>query len=106
MEVLKGKLRSYRKEQVVLTPHVMLKLLEREINKEMIVAHLLNPNKLIDFEEQRSKHSKEKKYKLIFELSSTRYLIIVATINKYINVVTVFIRYRKWRREKRMGVKK
>ena len=103
MEELKKKLKSYKKEQIVFTPHVKLKLMGREINEEIVCVHLLNPTRLIDFEEQKSKRLCERKYKLIFELSGTRYLVIVATVNKYINVITVFIRYRKWRHEKKTG---
>ncbi|HIJ99005.1 TPA: DUF4258 domain-containing protein [archaeon] len=105
MDEIKRKLLSYKKDQIFITPHVKLKLVEREIQEEMIYNNLLNPEKLVDFEEQKSKRAGERKYKLIFELSNARYFIIIVAINKYINVVTVFIRYRKWLKDKATGGK-
>lgn len=96
IEEIKKKLKSYTEEQIILKEHTMIRCIQREITKEMIVKQLLNPENLIDIIEQEAKYLVEKKYKLVFELSRNKSFIIVVTINKIINIVTVLIRYRKW----------
>ena len=96
IEEMKMKLKSYNEEQIILKEHTMIRCVQREITREMIVNQLLNPENLIDIIEQEAKYPEEKKYKLVFELSRNKSFIIVITINKIINIVTVLIRYRKW----------
>ena len=62
----------------------------------MVVEQLSNPENLIDIIEQKAKYPEERKYKLVFDLSRNKSFVIVITINKIINIVTVLIRYRKW----------
>jgi hypothetical protein len=96
IEEMKRKLKSYTEKQIILKEHTMIRCIQREITREMIVRQLLNPENLIDVIEQESKYSGEKKYKLVFELSRNKSFIIVVSINKIINTITVLIRYRKW----------
>jgi len=93
---MKKKLRSYSEGHIILKEHALIRCVQREITKEMIIKQLLNPENLIDIIEQEAKYAEEKKYKLVFELSRNKSFIIVISINKAINIVTVLIRYRKW----------
>ena len=93
---MKRKLKSYTEEQIILKEHTMIRCVQREITREMIIKQLLNPDNLIDIIGQEAKYAGEKKYKLVFELSRNKNFIIVISINKTINIVTVLIRYRKW----------
>ncbi len=98
LEELKTKLKSYSAEKIIFRGHALERGLEREISREFVLENLLTPEKLIDFIEEPSKISGEKKFKLVFEISNKKCLIVVAAINGFINVITVCIRYRKWMR--------
>jgi len=93
---MKRKLKSYTEAQIILKEHAMIRCAQREITKETVVKQLLNPENLIDVVEQEAKYVGEKKYKLVFELSRSKSFIVVISINKVINMVTILIRYRKW----------
>ncbi len=98
LEELKSKLKSCSPEKIIFRGHALERGFEREISKEFVVENLLNPEKLIDFIEEPSKIPGEKKFKLIFEISGKKSLIVVAALNGFINVITICIRYRKWMR--------
>lgn len=93
---MKQKLKSFSKEKIIFKGHALERSIEREISKDFVVENILNPEKLIDFVEEPSKFPNEKKFKLVFEISRNRSLIVVAGINEFINVITIVIRYRKW----------
>lgn len=96
---LKEKLREYEKEQIIFTSHTDIRAIEHELPAELIIGNLQNPENLIDFMEQKARNLGESKFKLIFRLSNTKFLIVVAVLNKSISIVTAFMRYRKWVRK-------
>ena len=102
LEDIKAKLRNYTEEQVVLNDHSLIKCFQREITKDMILDNLLNPERLIDMIEQEPKYAGERKFKLVFELSRNKNLVLVVATNKKLNIVTAIIRYRKWVRQVRL----
>jgi hypothetical protein len=96
LEEMKKKLKTYTEEQIILKEHTLIRCFQREITRELISTNLLNPEKLIDIIEEVSRYSGEKKFKLIFELSRNKSLIVIITVNKKLNIITSVIRYRKW----------
>jgi len=96
IEEIKKKLKTCTEDDIILKEHSLIKCFQRGITREMIIDHVLNPEKLIDMIEQEPKYLGEKKFKLIFEMSRNKSFIVVITINKKLNIVTTLIRYRKW----------
>lgn len=106
LEEIRKKLKTYTEDDIMLKEHALLKCFQREITREMIIDNLLNPEKLIDFIEEKSKFIGESKFKLIFELSRNKVFIIIVTVNKRLNVITAVVRYRKWVRAVKFEVRK
>ena len=71
-----------------------IRLLQRNIEKKIVEENLLNPEKLIDFTEENQNQQSRTKYKLIFELSNNRNLILIVAFGRNIIVITALIRYR------------
>ena len=95
LKALKEKLKTYSKDKILVKQHALVRLGQRRVSKEAVILHLQNPENLIDAIEEPALRQHEKKYKLVFDLTG-KSLIVVAALNKVINIVTVIYRYRKW----------
>ncbi|MBI4177486.1 MAG: hypothetical protein HY516_03905 [Candidatus Aenigmarchaeota archaeon] len=95
---LKNLLKGYKRPDVEFGSHSDIRIAERELEKEEVIRNLLNPENLIDFEEQPARREGERKFKLIFDKSNTSSLIIMAVLtpDHKIKVPTVINRMRKW----------
>lgn len=96
---MKRKLKKYATDDIIFSDHVLLRCKQRKISKKMIITNIKNPKKLICLHVQVLSN-RESKYKLIFEISNSRYLVVVVTIDGHIGVVTTWIMIKKW--EKRV----
>jgi hypothetical protein len=107
LEELKSKLKEYKENQIIFKPHAKHQLILREGNKKEVIANLLNPTKLFDFEEQEGKKG-DRIYKLYFEISNSRTMILpVIFKRKCLYILTYIMRHRLWKKkiEKRYGKK-
>jgi hypothetical protein len=102
IDELKGKLRTYSEEQIIIKEHTLIRCFQRGITRETIVGYITNPEKLVDAIEETAKYPGERKFKLVFEQSRNKNFIIVLTMNRKLNIVTSIIRYRKWVRQVRL----
>lgn len=93
LEEIKKKLKEYKPEDIILTHHTEIRLLQRNIERKIVEENILNPEKLIDFTEE---DAGKQKYKLVFGLSNNRNLILIAAFGRSMVIITALIRYRKW----------
>jgi len=99
LEELKEKLRKYKKEDIIITPHAELQALIREANLDEVKENVINPEKLVYVEEQKAKNPWEKKYNCYFaysKLFAHRYVIV---INRKIIIPTIIVINRDWQKE-------
>lgn len=93
---MKKKLKTYPEGKIRFKHHAEhVRMLEREIEKELILENIKNPENLIFCEEKKAKYKNERKFDLYFQLSGIRKLRVVVTINKYLNVITTLIIHRR-----------
>lgn len=93
LKEIKRKLKEYKQEDIILTHHTEIRLLQRNIERKIVEENILYPEKLIDFTEE---DAGKQKYKLVFELSKNRNLILIAAFGRSMVIITALIRYRKW----------
>jgi hypothetical protein len=55
LEEIKKKLKEYKPEDIILTHHTEIRLLQRNIPRKTVKENLLNPEKLIDFTEENQR---------------------------------------------------
>ncbi len=96
IEEIKKRLKEYKPEDIVLTHHTEIRLLQRNIERRIVEENILNPEKLIDVIDENQNQQSGIKYKLIFELSKNRNLVLIVAFDKNIIIITALIRYRKW----------
>lgn len=77
-------LRNYN--EVSYTDHAKKRCNVRSLPRKMIDENLLNPNKLINVKQEG-----ELKYKLYFELSHARTLMVIVSLHEKIKVITAKI---------------
>ncbi|MCD6495716.1 MAG: hypothetical protein J7K54_00415 [Candidatus Aenigmarchaeota archaeon] len=80
-ETIRKMLKNYK--HVTYTRHAELRCNVRGIDKSLVEKHLLNPNKLIHVKQEG-----ELKYKVYFELSHARTLMVVIALGEKIKVIT------------------
>ncbi len=61
LEELKQKLRTYNKDNIVISHHVKMQAFVREINIEEMKENIINPEKLVYAEKQEAKNQFFKK---------------------------------------------
>jgi len=95
---LKSKLRTFKKEDIVITYHAGLRARVRKINFEEVKENIVNPESLVHAEPQKAKHEGEEKYDCYFAVSkdfSHRYVLV---INGKVIIVTIIRINKSWQR--------
>ena len=99
IEELKKKLRSYKREQIQFNePHFTQQLNLRDGNKEEVINHILNPDKLV-YSYQEIGKCGDIIHCLHFDMSNTRTMripVIFKKDGKVLYIITYIIRYRSW----------
>ena len=98
LEGLKTKLRSYKKEDIIITKHADLQAYVREVNLEEVKSNIVNPVKLVHFEEQETKKKNEKKYDCYFALSDSFYHRYILILDGKVIIATIISVNRRWQR--------
>jgi hypothetical protein len=96
LEELKSKLSNYKKEEIIITNHAEEQAEFRRINLEEVKENIVNPQKLVYFEEQEAQKPSEKKYDCYFAYSDNFYHRYVIVINRKLIIVTIIRVNRKW----------
>ena len=84
--------------------HCLTRCNQRGINSKLIAENILNPEKLVDFEEMEASKilsKTEYKYKLIFQLSNARYLAVIVALDGEIEIITTYMKIVKWEKKVR-----
>ncbi|MBU0957733.1 MAG: hypothetical protein KKF56_02885 [Nanoarchaeota archaeon] len=98
LENFRIKLRSYRKEDIIITDHAEVRAILREIDLEEIRNNIINPDKLVYVEEQKADKLNEEKYGCYFAYSEKYCHKYVLVINRKVIIVTIIIINRDWQK--------
>ncbi len=98
LEKLKEKFKTYKKEDIIFTDHAETQAIVRDIDLEEVKKNILNPVKLVYFEEQPALKKTEKKYNCYFGYSKKLCHRYALTINSKIIIVTIIKINRDWQR--------
>ena len=98
LEELKVKLRSYKKEDIIITKHADLQAYVREVNLDEVKNNIVNPVKLVYFEEQKGKSKNVEKYDCYFALSDNFYHRYILLLNGKVIIATIISVNRRWQR--------
>jgi hypothetical protein len=82
----KDLLKNYSKSDVKFTKHAKIKISQTMLNENFIINKLFDVDKLIYEEYQES----TKTFKLVYEHSRRYSIVIVVSLNKNINIVTIY----------------
>ncbi|MBI2151993.1 DUF4258 domain-containing protein [Candidatus Woesearchaeota archaeon] len=96
-EVL-NKLKQFKKEDIIISTHALIRLKQRQISEAEIIENIINPRRLQYAVKQKANNLAEEKFDCYFGYSKTqchRYIIIIK--NKII-VVTVIKINKRWQR--------
>ena len=96
LEELKNKLRRYKKEDIIIKNHAKDQAEFRQIDLEDVKNNIINPEKLVYFEEQPAKKEGEKKYDCYFAYSEVYYHRYIIIPNRKILIVTIIRVNRRW----------
>jgi hypothetical protein len=91
LEELKVKLKTYKKEDIKVTPHAEMQAYVRQIDINEVKENITNPEKLVYFKEQE-----DGKYDCYFAFSDILYHRYILTINAKIIIVTIIKVNRRW----------
>ncbi|MFA5992075.1 MAG: hypothetical protein WC796_00020 [Candidatus Pacearchaeota archaeon] len=96
IEEFKNKLRKYKKNDIIITDHALLRADFRHTELDEVKENIVHPDKLVYFKEQPAKKPNEKKYECYFAYSEDLSHKYVFAINGKIIIVTIIIINRKW----------
>ncbi|MBW2966323.1 DUF4258 domain-containing protein [Candidatus Woesearchaeota archaeon] len=97
-DVLKNKLKRYKKEDIIITYHAIIRIRQRQIDESEIIENLLNPKRLEYAIKGEAESEEEEKFDCYFGYSNTlchRYVIV---IKNNVVVVTVVKINRRWQK--------
>jgi hypothetical protein len=98
LEEFKEKLKFYKKKDIIITHHAELQAFVREVNLEEIKENIINPHRLVHFEEQKAENPKESKYDCYFAYSKHLYHRYALVLNGKILIVTIIKINRDWQK--------
>ena len=98
LKKIKDKLRSYTEKDIRFhEPHFTNQLTDREGDRQDVIDHIINPDKLVRFKVQMGKYG-DLKYALHFKISENRTLILPVIFDpkgkKSLYILTYMLRYR------------
>ncbi len=95
-DVLKRKLKHYKREDIVITDHAQKQALFRSISLEEVKENIINPKRLVFAEKQKAKKEGEEKFDCYFGYSKTQCHRYILVINDKCVVCTVIKLNRRW----------
>ncbi|MBU1201050.1 MAG: hypothetical protein KJ583_02300 [Nanoarchaeota archaeon] len=98
------RLKTFEKNNIIITPHAMIRIVQRQINPKEVIENIINPVRLEYAIQEKATTVNEEKFDCYFGYSKTlchRYVIV---IKNNVVVVTVVKINRRWQRivEKKM----
>ncbi|MBN1156005.1 hypothetical protein JXA85_00170 [Candidatus Woesearchaeota archaeon] len=96
IDILKERLRRYKKEQIIITDHARVQAMFRNIDLEEIKENIINPERLSYAREQKAEKKNEQKYDCYFGYSKTQCHRYILVISAKCIVCTVIKINRRW----------
>lgn len=98
LEEFKSKLKSYKKEEIIITNHAEIQAELRQIDLEEVKENIVNPRKLVYAEKQESNESTKEKYDCYFDYGKYLAHRYILTINRKIIIVSIIKINRDWQK--------
>ena len=95
-ELLKKKLKKYRKEDIIITNHAEEQAIFRSISLDEVRENIINPTKLQYAQKEKAEKRGEEKYDCYFGYSKTQCHRYILAISKRCIVCTVIKINRRW----------
>ena len=90
------RLKSFKKEDVIITHHTLIRLCQRQISEQEVIENIINPKRLEYAIKEKAANAGEEKFDCYFGYSKTlchRYVLVIK--NKVV-IVTIVKINRKW----------
>lgn len=97
-DYVKERLKSFRKEDIIISDHALIRIVQRQINQEEIVENIINPVRLEYAVRDKAENKNEEKFDCYFGYSKTQCHRYVIVIKEKVIVVTVIKINRRWQR--------
>jgi hypothetical protein len=98
LDELKAKLKTYRKEDIIIISHAKIQAYVREVDLEEVKNNIINPEKLVYAKEQKAEKQNEKKYDCYFAYSTHLYHRYAIVLDGKLIIVTIIKINRDWQR--------
>lgn len=97
-EYVKKRLKSFSKNDVIITPHAEIRMHQRQINKDEVIGNIVNPIKLEYALKQKAERADEEKFDCYFGYSKSRCHRYIIVIKGNVVVVTIIKINRRWQK--------
>ncbi len=98
LKELKEKLKNYSEKDIIITDHAKMQAIVRNVELSEVKQNVLNPQRLIYTEGQKSVNPHEEKYVCYFSYSEKLCHKYILVINRKIIIVTIIIINRDWQK--------
>ncbi|MFH1682365.1 MAG: DUF4258 domain-containing protein [Candidatus Woesearchaeota archaeon] len=93
-----NKLKSYHKDQVIISEHARIRLIQRQIDPKEIIENIINPKRLDFAIKEEASSPDEEKFDCYFGYSKTQCHKYVLVLKDNIIVITAIKINRRWQR--------
>ncbi len=98
VQYVKNKLKIYKKDDIKITAHALIRLAQRQIDKKEIIQNLINPTRLDYAIKEEANVPSEEKFDCYFGYSKTQCHRYVIILKENVVVVTVVKLNRRWQK--------
>ncbi len=91
IEELKNKLRKYKKSDIIVTDHAVMRADFRDTSIDEVKENICNPERLVYFKEKTARNPNEKKYECYFTYNVLLHHKYVITVNGKVIIVTIIV---------------
>ena len=89
LEKLKGRLKKYHKEDIIITDNAELQALTRGVDLDEVKENIINPDRLVYARPQKAQKKNEEKYDCYFACSKHLYHRYALILNGKVLIVTI-----------------
>lgn len=95
-QYVKGRLQTFRREDVIITPHARIRMTQRQVPEEEVIENIINPERLEAAIREEACSADEEKFDCYFGYNKTRCHRYILIITGGVVVVTVVKINRRW----------
>lgn len=97
-DYLLKKLKLYSREDIVISSHAEIRMIQRQINKDEVIDNIINPKRLDYAIKEKAEVESEEKFDCYFGYSKTQCHRYVLIVKHNVVVVTVIKINRRWQK--------